>query len=197
MRKLTLFLATAAAGITAPALAQPIAMGGEGAPIIVTSLSNVVATYLGTTASFSDDLYLIRPGNSDLFLFNNQTSAVGSTIDLGSFALGTELVFRLEVHDFGGNTINYFSGSALRNPDGGAHSRVDNNYLMPGTTLVSFEDLPRDTDSSFNDLSFSFSGTSAGAVPEPAGWALMIGGIGLVGGAMRRRGKQAVRVTYA
>ena len=31
-----------------------------------------------------------------------------------------------------------------------------------------------------------------GSVPEPANWALMIGGIGFVGGAMRRRVKQAV-----
>ncbi|NJC33389.1 hypothetical protein GGR88_000863 [Sphingomonas jejuensis] len=31
-----------------------------------------------------------------------------------------------------------------------------------------------------------------GAVPEPATWAMMIGGFGLIGGAMRRRGQQAV-----
>jgi len=35
-------------------------------------------------------------------------------------------------------------------------------------------------------------GTGAGAVPEPASWAMMLGGFGLVGGAMRRR-KAAVR----
>jgi len=31
-----------------------------------------------------------------------------------------------------------------------------------------------------------------GAVPEPASWALMLGGFGLVGGAMRSRRRQAV-----
>jgi hypothetical protein len=35
---------------------------------------------------------------------------------------------------------------------------------------------------------------AAGYVPEPASWALMIGGFGLVGGAMRRR---SVKVRYA
>lgn len=35
---------------------------------------------------------------------------------------------------------------------------------------------------------------SAGAIPEPATWAMMIGGFGLVGGAMRRR---KAAVTYA
>jgi hypothetical protein len=33
---------------------------------------------------------------------------------------------------------------------------------------------------------------NTGAVPEPASWALMLGGFGLVGGAMRSR-KAAVR----
>lgn len=37
----------------------------------------------------------------------------------------------------------------------------------------------------------------AGAVPEPATWAMMIGGFGMIGGAMRARRRQAVRVTYA
>jgi len=31
-----------------------------------------------------------------------------------------------------------------------------------------------------------------GAVPEPASWAMMLGGFGLVGGAMRSRRRQAV-----
>jgi len=39
---------------------------------------------------------------------------------------------------------------------------------------------------------FAQVGTGAGAVPEPASWAMMLGGFGLVGGAMRRR-KAAVR----
>ncbi|MEP6785513.1 MAG: PEPxxWA-CTERM sorting domain-containing protein [Sphingomonadales bacterium] len=37
----------------------------------------------------------------------------------------------------------------------------------------------------------------AGAVPEPATWAMMIGGFGMIGGAMRARRRQPVRVTYA
>ncbi|MFS0737239.1 PEPxxWA-CTERM sorting domain-containing protein [Sphingomonas sp. 1P06PA] len=44
-----------------------------------------------------------------------------------------------------------------------------------------------------DDLSVTLNGV-ASAVPEPASWALMIGGFGLVGGAMRRR---AARVTFA
>ena len=43
----------------------------------------------------------------------------------------------------------------------------------------------------FDDVTYA-----SGAVPEPAAWALMLAGFGLVGGAMRRR-QQSVRVTYA
>ena len=39
-------------------------------------------------------------------------------------------------------------------------------------------------------------GSPVGGVPEPASWALMIAGFGLVGGAMRQR-RIALRVTYA
>jgi hypothetical protein len=35
--------------------------------------------------------------------------------------------------------------------------------------------------------------SSDGGVPEPASWAMMVGGFGLVGGALRGRGKPAVR----
>ena len=47
------------------------------------------------------------------------------------------------------------------------------------------------------NIRYAVSGfATSGAVPEPAAWALMIAGFGLVGGAMRRR-QQSVRVTYA
>lgn len=36
-----------------------------------------------------------------------------------------------------------------------------------------------------------------GAVPEPASWAMMIAGFGMIGGAMRRRQRQQARVAYA
>ncbi len=38
---------------------------------------------------------------------------------------------------------------------------------------------------------------SVAAVPEPATWAMMIGGFGLIGGTMRSRRRQAVRVKFA
>jgi hypothetical protein len=43
-----------------------------------------------------------------------------------------------------------------------------------------------------SSLTIGLSQSSAPAVPEPASWALMLGGFGLVGGAMRSRRKAAV-----
>jgi len=42
--------------------------------------------------------------------------------------------------------------------------------------------------------SFEFDNLAAGAVPEPATWAMMIGGFGLIGAASRRRNRQAVAI---
>ena len=178
--------------VAAPALAQhPVTQDNPGAAIIVGSTDDIIATYLGTSAAFSNDLFLQNTGQ---FLFNNQETAVGTTVNLGSFAVGTELIFRLFVRNTGDN---FYSGSPSRNVDGLGHAAVENDYLVPGTTLVSFEDLPGAENQEFNDLSFSFTGTVAGAVPEPATWALMILGFGAVGGALRRRQATKATVRFA
>lgn len=48
------------------------------------------------------------------------------------------------------------------------------------------------------DLNFRVTGnTAAGAVPEPATWALMLLGFGAVGGVLRRRARQTARIRFA
>ena len=188
MKKLVWGLAVIAAvsACASAAMAFPIAAPGtEGLSVFVTSPGDVIATYEGNSAAYSDDLWLV---NDDEFIFNNHASAVGSAVNLGSFAVGTELIFLLHVNNTG---FDYFTGPASRNPDQHIHARVQADYA-PGTTLVSFEDLfngPFD----YNDLSFTFTNTSTAGpgVPEPASWALMITGFGLMGAAVRRRRRSA------
>lgn len=151
---------------------HPIATPGtEGNLVVVSSGGPIIATFLGHSATFSNDLYLeldnaglpSMDGDSgnDLFLFNNLSSPVGTQVEIGSFEPGVELVFRLRVTNSGDE---FFTGPAIRNPDNEFHARVQGE-LEPNTSLVSFEDLfggPFD----FNDLSFSFSNTTF-SVPEP------------------------------
>src|SRR5688500_19057512 len=162
--------------------AAPVPPGGtEGKHIFVNSTGAVTASYQGSGASFSNDLYLMlnaagKPGNdsnpaNDMLIFGNRSSSIGETRDLGVFDGGTLLPFRMHVNDTG---RDYFTGPASLNPDGEFHARAQNNWL-PDTTLVSFEDLLYSYDRNFIDLSSSFSNTVA-AVPEPESYALLLAG---------------------
>jgi PEP-CTERM motif len=172
----------AAALFSTAALAFPIALPGtEGNPVIATG-GDVIATYVGNSAGYSNDLFL-----GSTFIFNNHETPIGTTMNLGSFAAGTELVFRLSVRNTGDN---FYTGAASRNVDGLFHARVQTNYA-PNTTLVSFEDLRGTPEGAngYNDLSFTFTNTTS-PVPEPETYAMMGLGLGLLGLAARRRKAQ-------
>ncbi len=169
------------------AQAFPIAAPGtEGLKVIVNSTDHVIATYLGNSAAYSNDLRL-----NGTFIFNNHSTPVGTTADLGSFAVGTELIFELYVNNTGNS---FFTGPASRNPDSHTHARVQSDW-EPDTSLVSFEDLFNGP-FEFNDLSFSFTNTTTSVsnpLPEPNPLLPMLDGVGLVGVMMRLR--KASRVT--
>lgn len=149
----------------------PIAAAGtEGLSVIVTSTDHVLATYQGNSAQYSNDLYL----NGE-FIFNNHSTSIGTVVDLGSFEIGTELVFQLHVNDTGND---FYTGAAARNPDGHTHARVQEEW-EPNVTLVSFEDLFNGA-FEYNDLSFSFTNTST-TNPVPIPGAVWLFGSGLAG----------------
>lgn len=190
MKLKSLIAALLAAGAAcAPAGAALVVNSSTiGQSVYVAADGDVTATYEGGDAGGTSILFLV--GGADP-IFSNGTNSVGDTFYLGYFTAGTELIFGL--HSFDGS--DYFTGAASRNPDNAYHAAVNTDG---GSTFVGFEDWAVALDD-YNDLVFSFSNTLAapapGAVPEPASWAMMIGGLGLVGGAMRRR--RGMRVAFA
>ena len=79
----------------------------------------------------------------------------------------------------------FHTGPAAGNPDGLAHAVVTYDFLTPGTTLVSFEDVLGGGDKDYNDFIFAFK--SVTAVPEPETNVLMLAGLMAVAWLARRR----------
>ena len=144
------------------AAASHAAFDTSGVKLIVANTGQVIVTFAGSDAGDTNLLFKSTPG-PEVFLFNNKTTPVGTTVNLGTFSAGTELVFRLANVSKG---YSFFTGPGTRNPDGVVHAGVDLNYA-PGVTLVGFEDrIAGDFD--YNDTLYTFTniGDPTG-VPEP------------------------------
>lgn len=162
-------------GGIATSKADPIIVGGE----IFATGGNVSVTFAGSDASYDNLLFLATTSSGTIF--EGHVSILGTTVDLGSFAAGTELEFGLNNQQ--GNT--WYTGPASRNSDGVAHAEVAN--LLPGLVGVGFEDLNGGGDKDYNDLLFVVRGATGSAVPDSAGTLLLMGSalVGLFGFARR------------
>jgi len=96
---------------------------------------------------------------------------------------------------FDDGTTQAFTGDVLNGAfpaDGNTTSPTTNGRLQfladAGQTITSINFASSQNSFEIDDLAVS-------AVPEPATWAMMIGGFGLVGGAMRRRRSVGTSVT--
>ncbi len=131
-----------------------------------------------------------------------ESSPTNGFNDFFSFyaAAGNTIAFRVNTIGAGDPLINLLDslGNVLATDDdggGGLNSLINFNILTTGTYFGAV----RGFGNSVYDYNLSVTGLTAtpvggGGVPEPATWAMMIIGFGLVGGAMRRR---ATRVSYA
>jgi hypothetical protein len=108
----------------------------------------VIITFLVYDATYKYKLYL---NNTNTLLFNN--TEVGKVINLGKFAVGTELVFKLNVTTTG---YSYYTGSASRNPDKIVHALV--SKTSPTVWQFGFEDMYNGGDKDYNDCIFKLEG---------------------------------------
>lgn len=115
----------------------------------------------------------------------NNASLTSATVDSGSSVYTSGLFAQLTQYA----TVNFSSAKALTTP----------SFSLVVTAVAGSFDLT-DATADFQHLltpgvnQFGVVGVFAiPAVPEPVSWAMMVGGFGLVGGAVRRARQRAVR----
>jgi hypothetical protein len=176
---LLLFLSLSAA----PAMADGVtAFDALGTPLVATG-GDVIAYFAGSSAGFDSTISLSLPCCSGE-IFPNHSTPYGTAFNLGTFAAGTPLVFRLHVYDTGDN---WYTGPGALNADGLVHARTGTwvgTSPIPNGTFVGFEDLYGGGDQDFDDHMFVFTNVRS-SVPEPGTMALL--GLGIAGISFRRR----------
>ncbi len=127
---------------------------------------------------------------------NNQTATFGQIHNFGAITAGQTIEYYIHNQNTG---AKYFLDKS-KNPHQIQHfwranySGTDFGYSVTGG-YYSGEDLPKGGDFDYNDMAWV---STTGAIPEPATWAMMIMGFGLIGGALRSaKSRQAVRVRFA
>lgn len=173
--KFSLVACAIAALAGAPDNTQAAVVAGGRLTVIDANI-DVTLTYLdGGGAGYTNELLLVSPSNSGV-IFNNHIAVPGtSSFNLGQFAAGTELAFKIASNN-GSVTIDYFTGAAGGNPDGAFHALVDDAFidLFNAGQLrvkVAFEDLPNPVlgdPGAYTDMVFSINNVAVSAVPLPS-----------------------------
>ena len=195
----------AAAAVSAPASAVPIANG------TVTIADLYIPTVNLTT---NPATYSVTMGNTFQVLgtggFTGVTGRIGVENGTLSFSnvVGTTLAQTVtnffQFSDNMGNVFNFTPTSVTTRTFNVTDGVTDSIslFLLGNTAATGFDATPTSLTLSLNSTggsAFSSSQTLAippaitSAVPEPATWGMMIGGLGMVGGALRRRKRAAVR----
>lgn len=170
----------AAATALLASFAAPQAQAALGDALVAAG-GHIVIRFEGSSAGF-DSLISV---NGSAEIFPNHSTPIGTEVDLGEFAAGTPLDIVLHVL----NTGHFFhTGPGGNNPDFLPHADVVYGFGgEPGRTWVGFEDILGGGDHDYNDHTFSFTNIIEAPVPEPSTYALMLGGLGVVGFLARRR----------
>ena len=127
-------------------------------------------------------------GNFASVRTNGSYSVSFAATDTFAFVLGSLDTYNtLTLHYANGSSQDYIGGQIINDltfPSGNQISGETNGVVAYKVTSG-----PKLTGATFTSSanSFEFDNLAAGAVPEPATWAMMIGGFGFVGAAARRR----------
>jgi hypothetical protein len=197
------FLATSAL-VSVPAFATAIPDGTVTVAALYSPTVNLTAAPATYTATLGNTFEVIGSGGfsdvTGLFGKMNGTLSFASTVGQ---TLAQSLTNFFVFNDGAGGTYN-FSVDSVQTKTYSVTPGVSSSFslYLLGTTLDSFQGLaatPTSLTLSFNSTGGSPYGASAtlavppaGSVPEPISWAMMVGGFGLVGAAMRTNRRTAV-----
>ena len=134
---------------------------------------DVIVTIGPSDAGYTSELYLVSPGAVQYIGSNRD---LGNMVNLGSFATGVELIFKIHVRNTGND---FYTGPGTRNADDIPHANVESP--SPTLTQIQFEDIFNGGDRDYNDMTINFSGI----VPAPA--SLGFFGVAALGMGRRRR----------
>ena len=151
----------------------------------------------GTFGSANGNLAIEGSQYLDLIGESGSGGISQSIATIAGSAYQLSFAYSHNIFSVGAASASYAVGSALTGSfshNTGTNTNLDWQFVTqrfvagPGTsTLLSFTNVPNGTSGGiFLDA------VSVTAVPEPAAWAMMIGGFGLIGGAMRRRRRTSV-----
>lgn len=187
-------------GVAAAMTVAFAATNASAAPVLSTSsltLTPVGSSYLGLFGNLDPDqgktTGLGYQSFTDTFTFSLPGGVSSGSASAFVGTLGFRLL-RTDV-DFTNVTLNGKAFTSLFEDFLGTDLQVlGSTPLTAGLQTLSISGNSQRFGSYLGELSFT--PDAAAAVPEPATWAMMIGGFGLVGGAMRRR-RHTTRVTFA
>jgi PEP-CTERM motif len=170
---------------------------------ILPSLSRPTATYTPYAGVPFFNVYVHLPGAADFAPGNPAQSKVlvangdedfAGVLVTSAGALG----FDVYLNDLGPLTVNFYNGASLLGSIAFlADANSTNNFQFAGITsaipITSFR-FTSTAGGTFNTGidNLLAAAPSTGAVPEPATWALLLVGFGLIGASMRRRAKVVV-----
>jgi hypothetical protein len=150
---------------------------------------DVTGWFLFRDAGFNSEVGVGINGGAPVYYGLTNSLAQGTQVGLGSVAAGDVIRFYLNVTTTG----NVFSTDVSENSDGFNHAwhtpYAGGDFGVPASLVIGWEDILGGGDKDYNDnvFAFRFPGAPNGGVPEPATWALLIAGFGMVGLALRRR----------
>ena len=147
-------------------------------------IANTTGTLNGVL-SFSNTIgTVINQARPDFFVFSD---ARGGTYNFSVLSVQTNSLVN-NAGAFSSGTL-YVLGNLIN---------TNLNFLDPTASSLSIQFNSTGGSAFSSALTLAVPPAGAGAVPEPASWAMMIVGVGMVGGSLRRRrGKVTTNVTFA